>query len=107
MMCKNKHFSHIGCHQIDKGCLHCGENNVYDVELKRHIINQKKKALANKECMENTTVEVGKKLLTTFDCPPEIDVTQLSKYLECLKEELSNPKRTMYAFKNCFYNNSV
>jgi len=94
-MCKNKHFSHIGCHQIDKGCLHCGVNDVYDMELKRHIIKQKRIGQIKQETTQNITVEVGNIKLTTFDCPPEIDATQLFRHLQYLKEEISNPQRTM------------
>jgi len=95
MMCKNKHFSHIGCHQIDKGCLHCGVNDVYDMELKRHVIKKEKKRPTKEEYAKSITVEVGNVKLTTFNCPPEIDVNQMSTYLQHLKEEISNPKRTM------------
>jgi len=94
-MCKNKHFSHIGCHQIDKGCLHCGVNDVYDVELKRRVIKQKRKEQIKEESTQNITVEVGNIKLTSIDCPPEIDATQLFTYLQHLKEEISNPQRTM------------
>lgn len=94
MMCKNKHFSHIGCHQKDKVCLHCGISDVYDIELKRHIIKHKKKS-NHKIDSPDITVEVGNMKVTTVDCPPEIDATELFKYLQQLKDEIVNPKRTM------------
>lgn len=94
MMCKNKHFSHIGCHQKDRGCLHCGIADVYDLELKKHEIKQKKK-IYNRECTSNITVKVGSIKLTTRDCPPEINFNVLSSYLHELKNELLNNNRTL------------
>jgi len=96
IMCKNKHFSHIGCHQKDKGCLHCGITDVYDLELRRHRIKTKK-ITPEKNNIMHITVEVGRIKLTTLDCPPEIDVIELSKELQHLKNEISNPKRTMFS----------
>lgn len=93
MMCKNKHFSHIGCHQKDKGCLHCGVADVYDLELKRHVLHETKSLL--KENLPEVTVEVGNIKLTNINCPPEINAHELSKYLQQLKDEITNPKRTM------------
>lgn len=92
MMCKNKHFSHIGCHQKDKGCLHCGATDVYDVELKRHIVkhNQEQQSSSN-----DIVLEIGSIKLSTICCPPQIDKAKLSSYLQQLKDEIANPKRTM------------
>lgn len=95
MMCKNKHFSHIGCHQKDKGCLHCGIMDVYDLELKRHVVKPKKKRPHKEENTPDITVEIGNVKLTSLDCPSEVDVHELSKYLQHLKDEIHNPKRTM------------
>lgn len=95
MMCKNKHFFHIGCHQKDKGCLHCGVMEMFDLELKRHVIKSKKKRLRNEENTPDITVDIGHIKLTTLDCPPEVDVDELSKYLQQLKDEIVNSKRTM------------
>lgn len=92
MMCKNKHFSHIGCHQKDKGCLHCGVTDVYDVELKRHVVKQKKEKYSTPS---DITVEIGNIKLSTIGCPPQINKAELSKYLKQLKDEIANPKRTM------------
>lgn len=95
MTCRNKHFSHIGCHYKDKGCLHCGVADMYELEIKRHVIKHKRK----RQCIENNatdiTVEVGNIKLTTIDCPPEIDITELSKHLKQLKDEIADTKRTM------------
>lgn len=94
MMCKNKHFSHIGCHQKERGCLHCGTFDIYDLELKRHIFI-KKKIQHKEENTQNITVQVGSVKLTTLDCPPEIDVKKLSKHLQELKDDLANPDHTL------------
>lgn len=95
MMCKNKHFSHIGCHQKDKGCLHCGETDVYDLELKRIVVKHSTKLSFQEKCPPIITVEVGHIKLTNYKCPPEIDVDVLSKYLQQFKDELNHPKRVM------------
>lgn len=91
MMCKNKHFSHIGCHQKDKGCLHCGVADVYDLEVKRHVINKRKSQRQEKNIPE-ITVEIGGIKLTNINCPPEIDVSELSKHLQQLKDDITNSK---------------
>lgn len=91
-MCKKKHFSHIGCHQKDKGCIHCGIPDVYDVELKRHIVKHKKE---KSSAPGDIIVEIGNNTLSTIGCPPQIDKAELSKYLKQLKDEIANPKRTM------------
>lgn len=93
MMCKNNHFFHIGCYQKDKGCLHCGSSDVYDLELRRHIINLKKSRQNKKEYKSSITVEIGKTKLTTLHCPPEINVAELGKHLQQLKDEIANTKR--------------
>ena len=94
MMCKNNHFFHIGCHQNDRGCLHCGDPNVYDFELKKIVIQSKKQILHKEEFTQHVTVEVGKIKLSTLNCPPEIDVHEFSKYLQQLKDEIDDTKRT-------------
>lgn len=95
MMCTNKHFSHIGCHQKDKGCLHCGVADVYDLELKRYVIKKERKNRHKEDNAPVVTVEVGSIKLTTLDCPPEIGVMELSKHLQQLKDEIVDPERTM------------
>jgi len=92
MMCKNKHFFHIGCHQNDRGCLHCGDPNVYDFELRRIVIKRKKQIQRNEEFTQHVTVEVGNIKLSTIDCPPEIDIHEFSKYLQGLQEEIADTK---------------
>lgn len=92
MMCKNKHFFHIGCHQNDRGCLHCGDPDVYDFELKRIVIKCKKPIQLNEEFTQHITVEVDNIKLSTLDCPPEIDIHAFSKYLQQFKDEMVDTK---------------
>lgn len=94
MMCKNKHFSHIGCHQKDRGCLHCGATDVFDLEIRRHIIKHKEKRQSN-ECTSDISVQVGSMKLTTSNCPSGINITELSKHLQHLQEEIDSRKPTM------------
>lgn len=92
-MCKNKHFSHIGCHQKERGCFHCGTFDIYDLELKRRVVKNTK--IQDKtESAEHIVVQIGNIKLASLDCPPEIDVKKLAKHLQELKVELSNPNRT-------------
>lgn len=93
MMCKNKHFFHIGCHQNDRGCLHCGDSDVYDFELKRIVIKYKKQIQYNEELRQHITVELDNIKLSTLDCPPEIDIHEFSKYLQQLDDEVVDTKR--------------
>ncbi|VVC44969.1 Hypothetical protein CINCED_3A004403 [Cinara cedri] len=99
MMCKNKHFSHIGCHQKEKGCLHCGVLDVYDVELKRRIVKPKKERCSTPS---DIIVEIGNIKLSTICCPPQIDKAELSTYLQQLKDEISDSKRIMYSVSGLY-----
>ncbi|XP_050531920.1 histone-lysine N-methyltransferase EHMT1 [Daktulosphaira vitifoliae] len=101
MMCKNKHFFHIGCHQKDKGCLHCGTIDVYDLEL-RKCIKIKKSKTKNKNYVSRMTIKVGHEKLTTDNCPPEIDLLEFSKYLQKLQKEMCDSSRTMYSIHGLY-----
>ncbi|CAH1714232.1 unnamed protein product [Aphis gossypii] len=102
MMCKNKHFFHIGCHQNDRGCLHCGDPDVYDFELKKIVIPSKKKIQHREDFTPHVTVEVGRIKLSTLDCPPEIDIHEFSKYLQQLKDEIVDTQRTKYSVQGLY-----
>ncbi|XP_060838155.1 histone-lysine N-methyltransferase EHMT2 [Rhopalosiphum padi] len=102
MMCKNKHFFHIGCHQNDRGCLHCGDPDVYDFELKKIVIPSKKQIQHREDFKSHVTVEVGKIKLSTLNCPPEIDIHEFSKYLQQLKDEIVDTKRTKYSVQGLY-----
>ncbi|XP_025200890.1 histone-lysine N-methyltransferase EHMT2 [Melanaphis sacchari] len=102
MMCKNKHFFHIGCHQNDRGCLHCGDPDVYDFELKKIVIPSKKQTQHREDFKSHVTVEVGKLKLSTLDCPPEIDIYTFSKYLQQLKDEIVDTKRTKHSVQGLY-----
>lgn len=94
MMCKNKHFFHIGCNQNDRGCLHCGDPDVYDFELKKIVIKYNNQIQHQEEFTQHVTVEVGNIKLTTLNCPPEINLYEFSKYLQEFKDDMVDTERT-------------